>query len=370
MLVDLRGTGDSASLACLVDRDPLAMLGADQGAFGEEGAACAAELSRDPRHYTHANALADLDEIRQRLGYQQTNLWGGSWGTRAALLYALEYPDAVRRIVLDGAVALDMSFPRSVAADTARAFELLVERCAAEPLCRRLLPDPRRELRKVLSRLEASPVSARIRHPRTGRPVRVTLTRDAVAEVLRVALYTTVDAARLLQLVHSAASGDYAPLAAQHLHASTVFADDMALGATLAILCSEDVPLVRHVDFAAEARDTPFGAGYAEAWVARCGQWPAGPPLTVDHTRTVSAPALILSGALDPVTPPRAGEAMARRFASPVHVVVPGAAHNASFGGCVPDLIAAFVDDTPFDPSCVADLPVPPIAVDSSGGRP
>ncbi len=84
---------------------------------------CQGQLDADPRQYTHKNALADLDEVRQRLGYGQINLWGGSWGTRAALLYALTYPHAVRSVILDGAVALDLDFPRTVAGDAQRAFD-------------------------------------------------------------------------------------------------------------------------------------------------------------------------------------------------------------------------------------------------------
>jgi pimeloyl-ACP methyl ester carboxylesterase len=45
---------------------------------------CRDALTANPRFYTHAESLADVDEIRERLGYETINLWGGSWGTRAA----------------------------------------------------------------------------------------------------------------------------------------------------------------------------------------------------------------------------------------------------------------------------------------------
>lgn len=370
VLVDVRGTGASAPLTCLETVSDLGDFGLGRDVFFGEGKRCASELDADPRFYTHRNALADLDEIRARLGYDRINLWGGSWGTRAALIYALRYPGAVRRVVLDGAASLDMGFPRTVAADAQRAFDLLVRRCEQDPGCARAFPDPRERMRALLESLDARPVTARIPHPRTAQPVDVLLTRDVVAEIVRVALYTPTDVARVLPLVFAAAAGDFAPLAAQHGYSASATIDEMALGSTLAVLCSEDMPLVASADFAADARGSFLGTAYADGWAARCRDWPAGPPIDVDRAATSNAPALILSGLHDPVTPPRAGDAMARWFPSHEHVVVPGAAHNTSFTGCVPDLIAGFLDGAPIDASCVNDIPLPVLVTSHAGGRP
>jgi pimeloyl-ACP methyl ester carboxylesterase len=370
VFVDLRGTGASSPLKCLDLEDELSALGQGRDVFLGDGARCAAELDADPRFYTHRSALADLDEIRARLGYVQINLWGGSWGTRAALIYALGYPTAVRRVILDGAVGFDLAFPRTVATEAQRALDLLIERCASDSACDNAFPDAAESLRALLARLEAKPVTLRLPHPRTGEPADVTLTRDVVAEIVRVALYTPGDAARVLQLVHAAAAGNYAPLAAQHVHSAGFSTDTMALGATMAVLCSEDLPATADADFDADSHGTFVGPAYADGWAARCRDWPAGDAIAVDQSATSNAPALILSGANDPITPPTAGEGIARWFPSHEHVVVPGAAHNTSFNGCVPDVIARFLDGAPIDASCVTDLTMPAIVTNFTGGRP
>ena len=82
---------------------------------------------------------------------------------------------------------------------------------------------------------------------------------------------------------------------------------------------------------------TPTSGGAAVA------SWPKGRPLAEPADAVSQTPALILSGTHDPVTPPRTGEMMSRHFARFRHVVVPAAAHNASFTGCVPELIAGFI---------------------------
>jgi pimeloyl-ACP methyl ester carboxylesterase len=368
VLVDLRGTGASAPLGCFESRDELWLLsdGPDSLLRGE----CLSELRGNPRYYTHHNALADLDEVRLRLGYSQINLWGGSWGTRAALIYTLTHPQAVRRVVLDGAVSLEMNFPHTVGADAQRAFDLLIERCTADAACAQGFPAHRAVLEDLLHELERTPATADIRHPRTGQRATVTLTRDAVAEIVRVALYTPIDAARVFLLLQKAVEGDVAPLVAQFVHSASLTSDHMALGTTLAILCSEDLPGAAPAGVEQDAAATFVRNSYASAWVGRCRDWPVGPPIEVDRHATSAAPALILSGLHDPVTPPGAGEAMTRHFTNSRHVVVPGAAHNASFPGCVPDLIAAFLDDRDIDAGCVNEVPLPPLLAGMAGARP
>ena len=250
-----------------------------------------------------------------------------------------------------------------------RALDLLVQRCTSEPSCARTFPNPHAELRTVLNSL----MPARritLRHPRTGADTTLTLSRDTVAELVRVALYTTTDAARLFQTIRHAAQGDFGPLAAQYAQSARWSTDEMALGVTMAILCSEDLPAARPAPVQDRMKDTFVGDSYAGAWQRRCQGWPAGPPISVDRRAESQAHALILSGLVDPVTPPSAGDAMARHFPNAAHIVVPGAAHNASFSGCVPNLIASFLDKGRLDPDdavCVKDVRLPPIVVNDAG---
>lgn len=370
VLIDLRGTGGSAPLQCPDAGDALS-LSLDE--IAAQVRQCRDALTANPRFYTHAESLADVDEIRERLGYRTVNLWGGSWGTRAALLYALRYPEATRSLVLDGAAPLDLEFPRTASADANAALNRLLADCAVDRECARAFPDPRAMLRELEGRFVAGPVSTRLKHPRTGEPTTVLLHADMVTEIIRGALYGPRDAAALLVAIRHAVDGDFSPLAAQGLRTASWSVDDMALGATYAVLCSEDLPRTAGVDFAADAEGSFFRTVYADGWRVRCADWPAGRPLDPRGVTPSPAPALIVSGEYDPVTPPRTGAAMARYFTANWHVVVPRAAHNTSFNGCVPDLIADFVTrghGNGLDTSCVERIAWPPFPVSTAGGRP
>ena len=74
---------------------------------------------------------------------------------------------------------------------------------------------------------------------------------------------------------------------------------------------------------------------------------------------TSDVPVLILSGGLDPVTPPSYGAEVASTLPNSRHVVAAGYGHIVSPHACAPRLIAAFIDDPDFaelPPTCVAAL--------------
>ena len=176
VLVDLRGTGGSAPLRCPEGADDLAELTLE--AMRTQIRECLAGLDADVRHYTHEQSLQDVDEIRGALGYGRINLWGGSWGTRAALLYALRFPNSTRTAVLDGAVPLDLEFPRTASADAGAALDRLIADCRADAGCARAFPDPHALLAAFDRQFERGPVTLRIRHPRTALDTAVVLPRS------------------------------------------------------------------------------------------------------------------------------------------------------------------------------------------------
>jgi pimeloyl-ACP methyl ester carboxylesterase len=73
-------------------------------------------------------------------------------------------------------------------------------------------------------------------------------------------------------------------------------------------------------------------------------------------------PVLILSGGADPATPPRHGEAVARRLPRALHLVAPNLGHGVSGQGCAPELLTRFIRQADFegiDAACLERLPPP-----------
>lgn len=352
LLVDQRGTGRSAPLDCAI---PVEAIGrGDTAAVQARLRTCLAGMAEDPRHYHTSAALADFEDVRRALGYRQINLWGGSYGTRTALLYARRYPGSVRSMVLDSVAPPDIRILLSSAHSEA-ALDRLQAECARDRACAAAYPKLTRELDAVLAL------------PAIG-----THTRGAIPQLLRGALYVPSHASVLPYAIHRAASGDTRVLQGLYEATSNWSLDSMRFGQTLSTLCAEEAP---HIDAAALAREAGnkiFGDAYARSWRDWCKVWPAAAGAGEPATPVVSGiPTLLLAGGLDPVTPPSNAHHAARTLRRGRVLVAPQAGHTFSGQGCAPRLIAQFLehgDPSAVDGACLADIRRPPFVL--ANGQP
>ncbi len=369
VLFDQRGTGRSTPLAC----DTAAMeLTTDPAAIDAAIRACAAATPHDPRFFTLSHAIDDLDAMRFALGFDQVNLWGGSYGTRTAQQYVRRYGAHVRSLVLDGAVAPATRLFLTAPADARAALDALDADCRADAACARVFPGVRADVEAVLAALESAPVALTLPDPLSGRPLSVTVTRELLSEAIRSALYTPRRAALLPFAVARARTGDYAPLLAMQADMSAGLADSIQVGATMSVLCADEIAITS--PSAASAAGIGFSRdAYFTFWATACASWPHGQsepdfatPVAVD------VPVLVLSGGLDPVTPPARGDEAAAQFPRAWHFVAPKAGHNVSSLGCASRLIAGFIDATSgdhLDPSCLEKIKRPPFVLTATGSE-
>ena len=133
VLVDQRGTGDSNSLDCgSIDADSTYYSLGDDYPFHVLHE-CLDSLDADPRLYTTPIAMDDLDDVRAALGYEMINLWGGSYGSRAALVYLRRHAQHVRTVIVDGLAPPAIRLPLHMGEDARRALELVFVDCAPRP---------------------------------------------------------------------------------------------------------------------------------------------------------------------------------------------------------------------------------------------
>ncbi len=179
VFVDQRGTGDSRPLECEpVPHDaPLAQQ-FDDTYREEEFRKCLAGYDADVRLYTTPIAMDDLDEVREALGYEKLNLYGVSYGTRAALVYLRQHPEHVRTVMLEGVAPMSLLLPLNVARDSQRALDLLFTHCEQDAACAKRYPELRGRFESLLAQLQKEPVRTRVEHPLTGVPEDLTISHD------------------------------------------------------------------------------------------------------------------------------------------------------------------------------------------------
>ncbi|MEN4042594.1 MAG: alpha/beta fold hydrolase [Anaerolineaceae bacterium] len=346
VLIDQRGAGRSNPLTCpeLADTE-VQRVGEDLPVEDQQAhlEACLAALDADTRFYTTPAAAADLDDVRQALGYEQINLLGVSYGTRLAQVYLHLYPDRVRTMVLNGVVPQGWAIGgASMAADAERALGIIFERCQADPACNLAFPDLKDHFREWLARLDENPAAITIEHPLTGKSTEVWVTRYLVSATVRLMTYSSDYVALLPYLIYTAAvDGDYQPLIAQYFIALEPASGGINSGLFLSVLCSEDVPFYP---------SDMNGAGYffqppMESFRSFCEIWPHEiiDPLLRQPVQS-NVPTLLLSGEADPVTPPVNADRVAAYLPNSLNLVAPGLGHDVIHQGCVPRIIYQFID--------------------------
>nr|WP_241758968.1 alpha/beta hydrolase [Pyxidicoccus parkwaysis] len=341
VLVDQRGTGDSNPLEC--EPHPL-----DEGLaarFDERDAVakvrrCREGWSADVRQYTTPNAMDDLDEVRAALGYEKVNLWGVSYGTRAALVYMRQHPDRVRTAILDGVAPMGLFLPLNAPRDGQHALDLLLAHCEKDATCAKAYPDLRARTEALLAKLEAEPVRVRVSHPLTGVPEDLVLSRSAFVSELFSKLYSPEMASLVPLMLDKAARGDWAPFVALSVGQSESAGHTVSQGLYYAVVCAEDAPYYDAEAVRREAKGTWFGPDMGLETLAICADWPKA-TLPVGYREPVGSdvPTLLLSGELDPVTPPAWAEEAKRTLHHALHVVVPGVGHNTVGADCARTLM-------------------------------
>ena len=386
LTVDARGTGGSGLIVCQPLQSAAVVTAEDVGA-------CGRQLGASAYLYGAQLAAADMAAILDALGVRAVDLYGESYGTFAAQVFAGNYPERVRTLVFDGVYEALSPDPWYAAgpAGLRGAFRLACERsppCSGDPIAR---------ISVVLETLRADPAAAaRVQRGAARGP----LTPADLAFVMNVAGEYPLVVIELDAAIRAYARGDSAPLVrlvngayAVNSAAGGAPAGEYSLGQLVATSCA-DLPQAYDMSLppaeraaalvsaiAARSAATPglYAPFTVPEWVASppdwslVGQCVAWPVASAQHphgqliprgAHMPDVPALLLTGDLDTVTTVGEGD-VAAKFARGQRIVVPNALHVVALHGappCTAGIVREFIASGggPVDTSCVATM-LPPL---------
>jgi len=389
ILIDQRGTGDSTALECPAESDTSAVNNGvapdlDRDEIAALAAECLEQLPADPRWFTTSVAVRDLENVRQQLGISQWNLYGISYGTRVAMHYLRRYPSSVRTVVLDAVVPPQVSLGPDIAPLAQQALEHIFSRCESDSGCNEVFGNLTVPTLQLLADLEREPRTITYEDVTTGQLTTREFTRDHLAVTLRLMSYSSQTAAILPSMLFDAIENDnLAPFARQSDMQSAALGESLATGMHHAVVCTEDAPFfdsqsseIQPSDVAGadSYQDSYLGDDILDAIEATCSNWPVG-VIDDDFKQPVVSdkPTLILSGGADPITPPSYGNQVAESLSHVRHIVNEEQGHMQVIFGCMPVLLAQFIDSkdaTSLDTDCLQRLRPTPFFVDANGPLP
>lgn len=300
-----------------------------------------------------ANVIRDLDMLREALGDPKLTYLGYSYGTRIGALYAEQYPDKVRAMVLDGAIDPNAD-PIEADVRQAKAFQKAFDDyaadCAKSPDCP-LGTDPKKAVEVYRSLVD----------PLVDDPARTSDPRglgygDAVVGTI-LALYSPSLWRHLttgLKELKNGRGDKMLVLADLYMGRDAKGHYNNSTDVRVAVNCV-DKPAVKDRDKVVESdrrmrEAAPFmnyGEFTGHAPLGTCAFWPV-PPTTQPHTISAQGlpPILVISTTNDPATPYEAGVDLAKQLGGTL-ITFDGTQHTVAFQGntCIDNLVAKYLVD-------------------------
>jgi pimeloyl-ACP methyl ester carboxylesterase len=334
VLVDQRGTGGSNPLHCTLRLPPVSDPAPDPAVIRQRVNACVAELASraDIRSYTTTRAMHDLEYVRSVLGYGPLNLWGMSYGTKAAREYLRLYPQQVRSMVLSGVVPRAIPWWGDQAANTDVILDEYYRLCQADASCRGAFPNARAAIDELVARLARQPVRMNDS---------TVVTASDIRRVVHNRLGESWSAVTIPLIVKLALDGDLAAFVPPRQQGPPA----IPRGVFYAITCSEEFTRQLPGRIRSQAEGTFLGSRSALQHLVVCDAWPKAQVENAlfDEVQS-SVPTLILNGALDHITTVRYAESVAALLSRSRLLVLPLRGHN-DFDPCLAQIIRAFVRD-------------------------
>ena len=369
---DIRGTGRSTPTTCEEPslKDGLQASEADND---EALKRCFAALPFPARTITTTQAVADLERTRVTLGVNRWHVLGISYGTRLAVAYGQAHPTSTASLVLDGVVPLDGPLGPAIATDMTSSLQALGDETVANFVA-------------LKARLAEEPAKGVVlHHPRTGAPTPVDFTAKVINSAVRMALYADETRVLIPSALVAALKGDFTTLGGLALLSEEQLGDAIHTPVNISIICAEDVPRLGAASTPPPQKGGPVFDDEVESLKKACASWPV-PQAPLIGALPTAIPTLAISGAFDPVTPPRHFLRSASSFSRHRHLVAGGQGHNVLPRGCmagvVRDILTAVDDDArqpqpstampgaDVDVDCLERLGPFPVFLDNMGPQP
>ncbi|MGP3690317.1 alpha/beta fold hydrolase [Streptomyces sp. IBSNAI002] len=303
--------------------------------------------------YNDTESAADYEDLRTALGIKEWNLYGISYGTHLALNYMRLHPEGLRSVGLDGILPPSRSGSASTWSSFRQGVDGLFKACADQPACNKRYPNLSATFKKLVSDLEAKPVTTTVTPPGGDKQVEVVLDGGTLVNWLTSATHT---AEAVPRSIDELAKGNPRRIAEQWAgwRTNPKGIGLVSHGLSYGVFCSAWTPYEsKHAALRGGRREFPSFPESVQAQAPLltflhpdCDVWnvPAAPRSIRDVTNS-DIPTLALSGAFDAQTGADNGPYVARTLDKATVVTIPYEPHVVfATSKCAQEITASFFD--------------------------
>ncbi|MEO1627768.1 MAG: alpha/beta fold hydrolase, partial [Bacteroidota bacterium] len=172
VLVDVRGSGFSEPRLCPdLGNEFLQIFAKDQGPEEMEKEKIAAAMACrqsmigkgiDWKMYNSKVIVQDLEDLRRALGHDQWQVYGVSYGTYVAQVYAEDHPMALQSMILDSSIPDIHKYYNSNSTKFLGAMQKVFDHCDADPDCKSAYPQLKEQFFATIAQLKEQAIEVEV----------------------------------------------------------------------------------------------------------------------------------------------------------------------------------------------------------------
>lgn len=368
IFLDVRGTGFSEPRLCPdLGNDFLQILAKNQSEAEDEkqkvlaALSCKQELIKngiDIAHYNSLSVANDLNALRKELGYSKWHVYGVSYGTYMAQVYANEFPQNISSLVLDSSIPDISTYYTENTDNFMGSLQNVFDECKNNPECNQAYPDLEKIFFKTIADLEKNPITV---------PVEKRLIENETftynAEDFKVAIQQALYNKQLVEvipiLIYQFHDRNEATLGNLVSAFSSLLTMDY--GVYYCVSCNETLPknnLETYNANAAKYKSLGGGIAFYKSDFAVCDKWNTNQKdslytiaPTLSNLSEANFPVLVIAGEYDPITPQSNGEKTANTFKNASVVNGSTYGHTPGFTYLGNQLTTSFINNPTQKPS-------------------
>ncbi|QHI35433.1 Tripeptidyl aminopeptidase [Kordia antarctica] len=370
VLFDVRGTGFSKPRLCPnLGEEFLKILAKNQSEVEDEkqkvnaALACKQELIRkgiDTDAYHSGSVAKDLHALMSNLGYKGWSVYGVSYGTYMAQVYASIYPEDVTSLVLDSSIADIKAYYTENTSNYMNSLNKVFDACKNDPNCNQQYPNLEETYYEVINEMENNPITVPVsKNFIEGESF--TFNSEDFKVAIQQALYNKQLVEVIPLLIHQFKDKNKDALGNLVTAFSSLLMMDY--GVYYCVSCNETLPNNELSNF--ELNVSKYdklhgGLAFYKSDFKVCDKWNINKPdslfknFDLDPLKEENFPVLIFSGEYDPITPDTNGEKVAERFNTAHNIPGSTYGHVPGFTGIGKSVATSFIKNPNQKPDVMA----------------
>ena len=361
VLMDIRGVGFSEPKLCPdLGKRFLEILATNQNYEKDEqdkavaALACKRDLiSRniDISTYNSKSIAKDLNALKKVLKHENWNVFGVSYGTQLAQVYANDFPDDIKSLILDSSISDISQYYNRNTTNYSGSLNKVFEACKKDPNCNIQYPNLEQIYYETIVRLEKDPITVQV-----DKKIIQKGTFTYNAEDFKIAIHQALYQKWLIEvlplLIYQFNQENKDALSA--LVAAFSGALGLDYGAYYCVSCTEVIPFNSISEFnqdASKYKKLKGGLSFYKSDFTVCEEWNKGSeelsfvPNELSDLSVLTAPVLVFSGGFDPITPDSNGKITQAKFKNAFLVNAPNYGHAPSFSRAGYKIIPEFINN-------------------------